>query len=40
MLLHTQKSDFGNTVIVYFVVFQQLKILEAMNYDKNKNLFE
>jgi hypothetical protein len=40
MLLHTQKSDFGNTVIVYFVVLQQLKIFEAINYYKNKILVE
>ena len=36
MLLHTQKSDFGNMFIVYFVVLQQLKTFEWMNHYKNK----
>jgi hypothetical protein len=40
MLFHTQKSDFGSTFIVYFVVLQQLKIFEALNHYKNKNNVE
>jgi hypothetical protein len=35
MLLHTQKSDFGNVVIVYFEVLLQLKTFEgAIRYKK------
>jgi cytochrome c1 len=37
MLLRTQKFDFGNMVIVFFVVLQQLKTYEAKKYYKNKN---
>jgi hypothetical protein len=40
MLLHTKKSDFGNMVIAYFVVLQQLKTFEAMNHYENKNYVE
>jgi len=37
MLIHTQKSDFGDMFIVYFVIQQQLKTFEALNHYKSKN---